>query len=188
MNISAIYKIESKLKPERIYVGGSNNITRRWREHLTNLRSQKHGNSKLQNHYNKYGETDLQFTILLSCEEEDLIKIEQYFIDSYTPYFNLCKIAGRQMGMKGRKHSEEFKRKIGNFHRGKHHSEETKQKIREKATGRHHSEETKNKISKIQKVISRIPHSEETKQKISISLIGNDYWKYRKERGLKKVV
>ena len=49
---------------------------------------------------------------------------------------------------KGRKLSEEHKKKIGEAHNGKHHSEETKKKMSEKAKGRLHTEETKNKISK----------------------------------------
>jgi GIY-YIG catalytic domain. len=64
MNTSGIYKIESKLKPERIYIGSAINIGQRWRVHLSDLRKQKHHSKKLQNHYNKYGEVDLSFSIL----------------------------------------------------------------------------------------------------------------------------
>jgi group I intron endonuclease len=99
--ITGIYKIQSAIKPERIYIGSGVNIQRRWWCHLSKLRNNKHENSKLQRHFNKYGEVDFQFSILLGCNENDLIKIEQYFIDSYNPFFNICKTAGSTKGRKG---------------------------------------------------------------------------------------
>jgi len=98
MKISGIYKIQSKLKPERIYIGSAVYIGRRWNEHLRQLKKGGHHSILLQRHFNKYGEADLQFSILLGCEKEDILKVEQYFIDSYNPYFNTCKIAGNTMG------------------------------------------------------------------------------------------
>ena len=109
MKISGIYKIQSKIKPERIYIGSSIVISSRWKRHLYDLSKNKHRSSKLQRHYNKYGISDLQFSILLGCEKEDLIKIEQYFIDSYNPYFNSFKLAGSTLGFH---HSEETKKKL----------------------------------------------------------------------------
>ena len=50
---------------------------------------------------------------------------------------------------KGKKLSEEHKKKIGVAHNGKHHSEETKKKLRDAHKGKKHTEETKNKISKV---------------------------------------
>lgn len=93
MRRSGIYQIQSKCKPERIYIGSAVNISRRWNEHINNLKSKKHINRKLQNHYNKYGEVDLMFSILLGCEKEDLLKVEQYFLDTYKTYFNIRKDA-----------------------------------------------------------------------------------------------
>jgi len=109
MKTSAIYKIQSIIKPERTYIGSAVNICRRWNEHLRKLRLNIHPNNKLQNHYNKYGQSDLIFTILLGCDKYDLIKTEQYFIDSYKPWFNICPVAGSSMG---RVTPEEVKEKI----------------------------------------------------------------------------
>jgi group I intron endonuclease len=105
MNDIGIYKIHSISKPERVYIGSSVNITRRWREHILCLRKKNHESPKLQNHYNKHGEVDLQFSILLGCEKEDLLKIEQYFIDSYNPWFNTCRKASHSLGAKQSKTS-----------------------------------------------------------------------------------
>jgi len=132
MNVSGIYKIQSKVKPNRIYIGSAINIFSRWRQHLNELNRNKHHNLILQNHYNKYGRDDLQFSILLSCDKEDLLKIEQYFLDSYKTYFNICKIAGNHLGIKYSKESRErcSKSHIGkpSNRRGTKTSEETKRK------------------------------------------------------------
>jgi len=104
-----IYKIQSIIKPNKVYIGSSIIIHRRWWTHLRQLKSSNHPNIKLQRHFNKYGETDLQFSILLECDKEKLIIKEQCFLNVYQPYFNICKKAysclGRQM-------SEETKQKM----------------------------------------------------------------------------
>jgi group I intron endonuclease len=109
MKISGIYKIQSIIKPERIYIGSAENINDRWACHLTGLKKHNHHSRKLQRHYDKYGLGDLQFSVLLGCDKDDLLKTEQYFIDSYNPYFNICKIAGSNIGVK---RSEETKNKL----------------------------------------------------------------------------
>lgn len=113
--IAGIYKIESKVKPTRIYVGSSNNVNERYKSHLRCLRQNNHNNKKLQNHYNKYGESDLVFTLLLKCDLVDLIKIEQYFIDSYNPWFNICKKAGEPSH---EKHTDERKKEASKRMKG----------------------------------------------------------------------
>ena len=72
-------------------------------------------------------------------------------------------------GKKGKKLSEEHKRKISEGLKGKKHSEKTKKKLSIAHKGKKLSEEHKNKISKKLKGIKR---SEETKIKISIALKG----------------
>ena len=137
MKISGIYKIESRKKPTRIYIGSSCNISKRWISHINRLRGYKHKNSKLQSHYNKYGEADLIFSILLGCDEEDLLKTEQYFIDFYKPWFNINILATSRFGAKI--------------------SEESKEKIRQVNIGRKHSPETKRKMSETHKRIGTKP-------------------------------
>ena len=97
--ISGIYKIQSKSHPERIYIGSAIDIKKRWRSHRNELDTNHHKNDKLQKHYNKYGKGDLLFIHLLGCEKEDLIKNEQYFLDSFPVYFNICKVAGNTLGV-----------------------------------------------------------------------------------------
>lgn len=151
-----IYKIQSKIKPERIYIGSSVDIYHRWRLHKERLELNKSHSPKLQNHYNKYGKIDLQYSILLSCEKEDLLKIEQYFIDSYNPFFNICKIAGNHLG---RKCSAESiaRMKIAKSHT----SDESRKRMSEAAKIR------KNTVKRIM--------SEETKEKIRQKNMGNKW-------------
>lgn len=108
-DISGIYKIQSICKPERYYIGSSVNINKRWGEHLRELKKNKHHSGKLQNHFNKYRQSDLRFFILSGCDPMDLIQQEQFYIDSYKPYFNIYSTAGSPLGYK---HSEEAKLKI----------------------------------------------------------------------------
>ena len=124
MATSGIYKIQSKSKPERIYIGSAINIRDRWRLHLWELDLNRHHSARLQNHYNKYGKDDLVFTILEPCLPAFCIVREQEYIDELNPFFNISKIAGSTLGMihegrrgkptwrKGRPLSEEHKRKI----------------------------------------------------------------------------
>lgn len=160
MRISGIYKIQSKCKPERIYVGSSKNVKERWNEHSRFLRNNNHHSHKLQRHFNKYGANDLMFIIIEPCLTEFLIIREQFYMDRLNPYFNECLIAGSTLGFK---HSpltiEEMKKNRKgklSWRRGKHgiYSEDTLKKMSQSHMGnksnrgRKLTEEHKNNISK----------------------------------------
>ncbi len=170
MIISGIYKIQSTIKPERIYIGSAININNRWMDHLSRLKKSNHINKKLQNHFNKYGEADLRFSILLGCEKSYLIINEQFFIDSYKPFFNIRLRADSNLGIKL---SEEHKLKISKANKGKIRSTETKRKISETQKGvpkprkyiRTLSEAHKRNISESHKGLHL---SKETKRKIGL--------------------
>lgn len=146
MQGSGIYKIQSIHKPERFYIGSAVNISHRWDHHLYDLRRNKHGSSKLQRHYNKYGECDLQFSVVLGCEKEYLIANEQFFIDSYKPYFNSRINAHNNWGLK---FTEEHKQRMREANMGKHVSEETKQKLREIAKKQWENPEYRKRMSEL---------------------------------------
>ena len=84
-NIIGIYEISSISNPEKIYIGSSISITKRWKTHINALRANRHCNLKLQNHFNKYGEDDLSFRIVMKCSKSELINNEQRFIDKHNP-------------------------------------------------------------------------------------------------------
>jgi group I intron endonuclease len=150
-----IYKIQSIIKPSRIYIGSAVNITERWRKHLNDLQLCKHCNSRLQNHFNKYGVADLQFSVLIECFLEDLIKNEQCFIDSNNPFFNICKIAGSTLGYK--------------------HPENVRKKMRGPKTAAHKLKLSKARLGKEPWNKGRRdlpPQSEENRKKKSAALLG----------------
>jgi group I intron endonuclease len=155
MKIAGIYQIQSKIKPDRIYIGSSNNVRRRWYRHLQQLRENKHHSSKLQYHYNKYGINDLVFIIKEPCFPEFLIIREQEYLDKLKPYFNSSLIAGSTLGYpawnKGKKgiYTKEVLIKMSLAKKNKPLLEEHKNKIRNSCKGINtgkRSEETKLKM------------------------------------------
>lgn len=65
----------------KIYIGSSNDIKRRFRKHRTELNKRKHSNKHLEASYHKYGKDKFDFVILEICERKDLIKKECFYIE-----------------------------------------------------------------------------------------------------------
>lgn len=64
------------------YIGSSNNVTRRWREHRKALYEGTHWNTHLQNAWNKYGDKAFLFTMVEEIKEINALSIrEQYWIE-----------------------------------------------------------------------------------------------------------
>lgn len=185
-----VYKIEVN---DKTYVGSSGrSIKQRWKAHLYGLRRGNHPNVHLQNAYNKYGESALSFSVLEVVEvAEEVIILEQKYINEINPEFNICKVAGSTLGNKSRMGQtcpEAEKEKIraalmGNqHHKGIKHSEETKLKLSQANKGYKHtdearakmlaskgSEETRLKMKGNQRH-KGCKHSDETKLKMSLSM------------------
>lgn len=118
--ICGVYMIQSKIRPDRIYIGGTINMKYRFWDHKWRLRKNNHYSSQLQYHYNKYGGNDLDFIILEQYIDVvwDFIKTrEQYYIDMLNPYFNVSKTAGSP-ATAGKKQSPEFIEKRAGRMRG----------------------------------------------------------------------
>lgn len=149
-----IYQITSSVD-NKIYIGSSIDIERRWKRHLSQLINNTHSNILLQRIYDKYGEKNLKFSILLQCERDILKQIEQQFLDQNPNSLNINRHASggdiisnhphkteiRQRQITGtrkaalkedlrRKRKENGKRLYPNGLITKH-SEETKRKMRE---------------------------------------------------------
>ncbi len=108
-----IYKISSLVKPDRIYIGSAVTCPKRFMEHRYSLRKNNHHSKKLQRHFNKYGESDLIFSIVEEVlESSNLIKREQFYIDTFSPYFNSRPIANSNFGLKFGPQSKERKENI----------------------------------------------------------------------------
>jgi group I intron endonuclease len=157
MSISGIYKIQSRIKPERIYVGSAMDIHKRWQSHLCLLKRGDHHCKKLQHHYTKYGKSDFVFSIIIGCDRDDLLTTEQFFLDSLNPWFNTCKKAGNTLGVrydeKTRKKFGEKKKGKPTWNKGKHLSETHKLHIAESQMGENNSFFNKKHSEKTKKII-----------------------------------
>lgn len=91
-----IYSIKN-VKNNKIYIGSSNNIEKRIKDHFRNLKNNKHSNQYLQNAYNKYGNESFIFEILEVFEDinkYDLLKIESDYLNKveFEQLYNLTLI------------------------------------------------------------------------------------------------
>jgi group I intron endonuclease len=180
---TGIYKIENK-ENGKMYIGSaSSSFAVRFRRHKSDLNANKHHSEILQRAWNKYGADNFTFEIIAACLPDECIRFEQLYIDTYSPEYNVCPIAG---SVKGIKRSETFAEAItermqGNtIWRGRTHTEEAKEKIaiankgrKPHTTGKHLSEETRQKISQSLKGHTI---SEELRKKLSESRKGKSSW------------
>lgn len=161
MKIAVIYKITNNVNGH-CYIGSSTNYSRRKKRHFEQLKNNNHHSIVLQRAYNKYGIDNFNIKIILKFpyfNKEDILSIEQYYIDRNNSIYNICKMAGSQLGSK---RNDEFKRKCSERMLGKvawnkglklpKHSIELSEKRSRALTGRIVSQETvdkiKNKVSK----------------------------------------
>jgi hypothetical protein len=93
--LSGVYSISS-INTDRIYIGSSINIGKRLSSHKRELEKGTHRNKKLQNHYNKYENDILKFSIISVCEDYRII--EQEYINKLDPYFNIVREVETQNG------------------------------------------------------------------------------------------
>lgn len=142
--MTGIYKISSIIK-EKVYIGSAYNLLKRERAHLHLLRTGKHDNKILQNHFNKYGEEDLIFSILEYTTKEEILQREQFHLDTNElPTFNICTIAGSRAGTNV---SEETKIKLSKAHKGKIKTKEHLDRIVKALTGKKLSDNHRKNLS-----------------------------------------
>ena len=172
VNKSGVYKIVNKVNG-KIYVGGAVCFKKRWGEHKSDLKYNKHHSIHLQNSWNKHGKETFVFEIIEVVEnKERIIDREQFWLDTTQCCkreigYNLSPTAGNSLGYK---HSEETKKKLLKTRKGKNNS----------FYGKRHTKETKKKMSRIKKGKSL---SWEHKKKMSDSkkkLYKNGYVNYNK--------
>jgi len=110
---SGIYKITNTVN-QKIYVGSSVNIAKRFNAHKNSLIKNIHHSKTMQRSWNKYGKDSFIFNVIEFVEiKENLLIREQHYLDTLNPFgkngFNNEKIAGSHLGIK---HSEETKKKM----------------------------------------------------------------------------
>jgi hypothetical protein len=112
------------------YIGSAIDLSKRLNDYLNIAflnKELKKGRSIIYNALLKHGYSKFKLDILEYCQSINLIKREQYYLDSLNPKYNILKVAGSSFGFK--------------------HSKTTKEILREKSTGRLHSKTTRLKIS-----------------------------------------
>lgn len=130
----------------KFYLGSSNDLRKRKREHIWALRKEAHINDYLQKAFNKYGEKNFKFEVLeYVANEEDLRKVEQKYLDLFKPYirsigYNLCEDS-RGGGLSG-ENNPNYQKPMSN---------EQKLAISKTLKGHLVSDETRKKISKARK-------------------------------------
>lgn len=109
---SGIYCITNIIN-DKHYIGSAINFRLRRRLHFNELNRNAHGNLRLQRSWNKHGSENFIFVILEHCEKYKLLELEQYYIDTLKPEYNILKIAGSRLGFK---HDDKAKEKMSLNH------------------------------------------------------------------------
>lgn len=125
-----IYKIVNK-KTNKIYIGSSNDIRLRWNSHKSLLDRGEHTNIHLQRAWDKYSCDSFRFEMVLLCEEFELLRYEQWFLDTTVRWgvdYNFARNATAPMlglvgAFTGRTHTKEAKRKMSESSKGIHSGE-----------------------------------------------------------------
>jgi len=115
IDICGIYKIVNHATGQ-CYVGQSQRVQKRIREHFRLLRLNKHPNQHLQNAYNKYGLDNFSGGVEIECEsvdqldylEESFLKGDAWFEEPSV--YNIADFA--KAPMRGKTHSEEVRERI----------------------------------------------------------------------------
>src|SRR5690606_28792905 len=95
---TGIYQIRNMIDNKRYVGSAARSILNRWSNHKALLSQNRHYSRHLQNAWNKYGEENFIFEVLLYCDPEYCLMYEQIALDHYQPAYNTCKVAGSQLG------------------------------------------------------------------------------------------
>jgi len=112
---AGVYKLVNKVTGQ-CYVGQSQRLKKRLAEHFRQLRRGIHPNPRLQNAFNKYGESAFYGEIEVVCEDlKDLDIIENAFLSGEAVFvepviYNIADFA--KAPMRGSTHSEEVRERI----------------------------------------------------------------------------
>jgi hypothetical protein len=119
-----IYCIKNKING-KVYIGKSVDIKDRFRRHRSLLNCHKHYNAHLQRSFDKHGKGNFEFCVLEECDEVDLAKKEQHWIDCnagkvYNADLQVSDKTGVNNSFFGKKHSEETKKAMSIAKEGKY--------------------------------------------------------------------
>ncbi len=84
--ICGVYKITCLIN-DKIYIGSSNNIKKRWKVHKNELNKNNHDNMFLQRDWNRFGEKNFIFEVLEECKITEQYVMEQKYLDELQPFY-----------------------------------------------------------------------------------------------------
>lgn len=117
--LSGIYRILNKINGN-CYIGSSLNVEKRYKHHLSTLRHNSSRCSILQKAFNKYGEDNFEFQVILCCKPECRLYYEQQLIrelnSQYNVFTNVSDSPLRQFTF-----TEQSKLKMSIAHKGKNY-------------------------------------------------------------------
>lgn len=174
--LSGIYKFINRTNG-KMYIGSAVSLANRKKNHLIELRLNRHHNRYLQAAWNKYGSENIAFEVMEYCDRSDLINREQLWI-TWTRCFdrqfgyNLSPTASSPLGVrhsdetrakaskarKGKAHSEEWNRNVSIALKGMKASDSARQNISKALKGRSLTEEHRSNISAAQRKLGKWPH------------------------------
>lgn len=122
---SGIYAIVNKING-KLYYGSTLNFKTRKNDHFKTLRSQSHRNPHLQHAFNKYGNNAFEFIIVEYVQPDDLLIVEQKYLDANIGGYNIA--VNAEASRRGIPCSNITRQKISNSLKGKKQSLETRTK------------------------------------------------------------
>jgi len=154
-------------------------------DNLENIKLTENGNFR-----DTFRKITYYLKVCTTCNEEFLGRIKSEYCSYYCSRKGkkLSEETKRRIGEtnKGKKLSEEHKKKIGEAGKGRKHTEETKRRMSEAGKGRKHTEETKRRMSEAGKGKRKgIKLSEETKRKMRDAQKGKNSYNWK--GGVKKL-
>jgi hypothetical protein len=170
-----VYKIRNKVS-EKLYIGSSVNVYRRFYRHRQVLREELLENLRIKEDCEKYGIDSFEFEVIEYCEKDILKKREQFYFEKLCPQYNVWKSV---YSATDREYTDE---QIENFKKIKHpikDKEAFKKKLKIAWITRKAGPDFKEKHGNARRGIS---HSEETKLKMSMMRKGktkSSEWKVK---------
>lgn len=179
--LSGIYRILNKINGN-CYIGSSLNVEKRYKHHLSTLRHNSSRCSILQKAFNKYGEDNFEFQVILCCKPEYRLYYEQQLIrelnSQYNVFTNVSDSPLRQFTF-----TEQSKLKMSIAHKGKNYQNSINTTYHWQIKVEFFSKESKDKIRKAKQNTTL---SQETIKKMSEAKKGKPWSEKRRAAYLKK--